>query len=257
MNDHAYFARALLDADLDVPRELCTWNQSDPALRFAVYRNNVVVSLIEALADTFPVTQALVGEEFFRAMAHVFLQTHPVKTRVLTWLGASFADFIEGFPPASTLSYLSDVARLEMLRVRAYHAADAEPIALQTLAQALADPDTLADLTLTLHPSAHLLQSQYAVWSLWAAHQDILAIESVKPELAQTVLVFRRDLDVEILNLSLAEGHFLVQLMAGVGLGLAANAAAEHDQRFDLAPFIANLIRSQLITSIATGDTTP
>ena len=256
MSDQAYFSRALLDPALDVPAGLSTWNDSDPALRFAVYRNNVVVSLIDALADTFPVTQALVGEEFFRAMARIFLQTNPVKTRVLTWLGASFADFIETFPPASSLAYLSDVARLEMLRVRAYHSADALPIELQTLGQALADPEALAGLKLRLHPSAHLLQSQHAVWSLWAAHQDILSLETVKPELAQTVLVFRRDLDVEVLDLTIAQAHFLMQLMAGEGLALAADAALEHDQFFDLGAFMANLIRLQLITSISKGDMT-
>ncbi len=256
MSNQAYFSRALLDAALDVPTGLSTWNGSDPALRFAVYRNNVVVSLTDALADTFPVTQALVGEEFFRAMSRVFLQTNPVKSRVLTWLGAGFANFIETFPPATSLAYLSDVARLEMLRVRAYHAADAPPIALETLGQALADPDALAGLKLRLHPSVHLLQSQYAVWSLWAAHQGVLSIDAVNPELAQNVLVFRRDLDVEILNLSVAEGHFLAQLMAGAGLALAADAAVESDHRFDLAAFLANLIRLQLITSISNGDMT-
>jgi hypothetical protein len=257
MSDQAYFSRALLDAELDVPTGLSTWNGSDPATRFAVYRNNVVVSLIDALADTFPVTQALVGEEFFRAMARVFIQTNPVKTRVLTWLGASFADFIETFPPATSLAYLSDVARLEMLRVRAYHASDAQPIALQNLGQALADPDAFAGLRLGLHPSAHLLQSQHAVWSLWAAHQDILSIETVNPELSETVLAFRRGLDVEILHLSMAEGHFLAQLMAGEGLAMAADAAVAHDQRFDLGAFLANLIRLQLITSISNGDISP
>ena len=257
MRDQAYFASALLDAEMAVPADLYSWNRSDPAIRFAVYRNNVVVSLTDALADTFPVTQALVGEEFYRAMARVFLQTHPVRTRVLTWLGAGFADFIESFPPASTLAYLADVARLEMLRVRAYHAADAQPIALQTLGQALADQNILTDLRLTLHPSVHLLHSKHAVWSLWAAHQGILSIETVKPELAQTVLVYRRDLDVEILNLTMAEGHFLVQLMEGAALAPAADATAAHDQFFDLAAFMANLIRLQLITGISTGDINP
>lgn len=250
MSDQAYFSRAVLDPALNVPAGLSTWNGSDPASRFAVYRNNVVVSLIDALADTFPVTQALVGEAFFRAMARVFLQTNQVKTRVLTWLGASFADFIETFPPATCLTYLSDVARLEMLRVRAYHAADAQPIELQILSQALADPDALGGLKLRLHPSAYLLKSQHAVWSLWAAHQDILSVEAIKSELAQTVLVFRRDLNVEILNLSMAQGHFVTLLMAGEGLALAADAAVEHDQLFELGAFLAHLIRLQLITSI-------
>ena len=54
MNNQAAFAQALLDPDLPCPSGLCTWNGSDPARRFAVYRNNVVVSLIDALADIVP-----------------------------------------------------------------------------------------------------------------------------------------------------------------------------------------------------------
>jgi len=251
MSEQAYFSSALLDPTLSVPAGLSTWNGSDPASRFSVYRNNVVVSLIDALADTFPVTQQLVGEEFFRAMACVFIQTNPAKTRVLTWMGASFADFVETFPPATSLTYLSDVVRLEMLRVRAYHAADAHPVELQIFGQALADLDALAGLKLRLHPSVHLLQSQHAVWSLWTAHQGILSIERVDPELAQTALVFRHDLVVEMLNLSMVQGHFVRLLLAGEGLALAADAAVENDPLFELGSFLAQLIRLQLITSIS------
>jgi hypothetical protein len=254
MSEQAYFSRALLDADLSVPDDLHIWNGSDPATRFAVYRNNVVASLVDALADTFPVTQALVGEDFFRAMARVFIQTHPVKTRVLTWLGLKFADFIEAFPPANTLIYLPDVARLEMYKLNAYHAADARPVALQTLGAALADPAALADLKIELHPCVHLLQSPHAVWSLWAAHQGILSIETVNTEEAQTVLIFRQNLDVELLHLSAAAGYFLAQLMAGVRLALAADAAAMHNEDFDLGAILAKLMRLQLITNISNGD---
>ncbi len=44
-----------------------------PALnrRFAVYRNNVAASLIEAMVQRFPAVCAIVGDEFFRAMARV------------------------------------------------------------------------------------------------------------------------------------------------------------------------------------------
>ena len=57
MNGQQAFVAALFDAELPPPTGLTAWNGSDPATRFAVYRNNVVVSLIDALADTYPVTQ--------------------------------------------------------------------------------------------------------------------------------------------------------------------------------------------------------
>ena len=56
--NEARFAAALLDSRQGCPAGLRTWNGSDPAARLAVYRNNVVSSLIDALADTFPVAIA-------------------------------------------------------------------------------------------------------------------------------------------------------------------------------------------------------
>lgn len=65
MSDQAAFAGALLDADQACPDGLFSNNGADPASRFAVYRNNVHSSLINALAAAYPVTLQLVGDEFF------------------------------------------------------------------------------------------------------------------------------------------------------------------------------------------------
>ena len=104
------FAAALLDPDLAVPAGLTAWNGSDPAQRFRVYRNNVIVALIDALAGTFEVTQELVGENFFHAMARRYAYAHPPRSRLMAVYGASFPAFIETFPPTAGLPYLADVA---------------------------------------------------------------------------------------------------------------------------------------------------
>lgn len=51
MNSQSAFALPLLNSGLPCPGGLKSWNNSDPATRYAVYRNNVTVSLIDALAD--------------------------------------------------------------------------------------------------------------------------------------------------------------------------------------------------------------
>ena len=82
--NNATFAAALLDPAAPCPPGLVTWNGSDAAQRFGVYRNNVTVSLIEALADTFPVVQQLVGQAFFHAMAGEFVRRSPPVSPILT-----------------------------------------------------------------------------------------------------------------------------------------------------------------------------
>src|SRR5579864_7312457 len=66
------FATALLDRTSPVPAFLAGAARHRPERRFAVYRNNVAAGLVEALATRFPVVKRLVGDEFFRAMAHLY-----------------------------------------------------------------------------------------------------------------------------------------------------------------------------------------
>jgi len=98
------------------------------------------VCLIGALADTFPVTRELVGAPFFDAMARCFIDAEPPRSPVLTEHGDTFPEFVSAFPPAAGLPYLPDLARLELARVRAYHAADATALGADALAGHLAEP---------------------------------------------------------------------------------------------------------------------
>ena len=64
--DQLAFGAALLDPDLPLPAGVTGPNGKKAQRRFAVYRNNVTVGLVDALAAIFPAIQRLVGEGFFR-----------------------------------------------------------------------------------------------------------------------------------------------------------------------------------------------
>ncbi|MBI3094081.1 MAG: putative DNA-binding domain-containing protein [Rhodocyclales bacterium] len=252
MNGQSVFAGALLAPEAICPPGLRTWNGSDPGPRFAVYRNNVMVSLIDALADSHPVTRQLVGEEFFAAMARLFVLAQPPRSPVLALYGEGFADFIEAFPPAAGLPYLAEVARLEMLRVRAWHAADAAPMAQQELMRLLADTEGLPAARFLLHPALGLLRSRHAVVSLWAAHQtgDVAAaLAQVAVEDAENALVLRVGLEVDIVRIADAAAIFIMNLQQGVAFGAAAGQALAVEPEFDLAATLGLLIRGGALCS--------
>ncbi len=251
MNSQEDFVAALLDPQRDCPPQLKAWNGSDPAARFAVYRNNVLSSLVDALATSFPVAQQLVGEEFFRAMAAVHVRQSPPRSRILADYGAGFPEFVEGFPPAASLPYLADVARLEWLRIRAYHAADAAPLPSDALAAAMAAPETLGALLFQLHPSLGLLDSAFAIVSLWAAHQGALAIAGVDPYQPQCALVLRNGLEVEVLGIRPGDAQFIHALQQGLPLGRATERAIACDAGFDLGTCLAHLLRAGAIGHLA------
>lgn len=256
MNDQRLFAAALLDPDAPCPAGLAAWNGSDPTRRFAVYRNNVVTSLIDALADTFPVTLELVGEDFFRAMGGIFVRAAPPKSAVLAEYGEGFPAFIERFEPARSVPYLADVARLELRRVRAFHAADADPISPEPIARALADPERLPALRAIGHPSLGVLRSDYAVVSLWAAHQGHGDLAQVNPFVPESALIVRIGLDVQVFALPPGGDTLAASLADGLPLGQAAALALSAREDFDLTASLALLLRVGALTALTLPEET-
>ncbi|HAS3630053.1 HvfC/BufC N-terminal domain-containing protein [Vibrio cholerae] len=243
----AQWTANILGSGKTCPEGLTTWNGSDPEMRFAVYRNNVIVSLIDALADSYPVVQALVGEEFFQAMAREFIKGHPPSTPVLVWYGSEFSTFISSFPPASGVPYLADVARLEWMRIESWHAADASPISHETLATWLSDETELEQTRIVLHPSLHTFNSQYPVASLWSAHQDErIDLSTIDISASEAVVLVRHNLSVEITCLERHAVDFITLLNNGVPFAEAVQQAGE----FELSYTLAWLIQNQAITNL-------
>jgi hypothetical protein len=224
---NAAFAAALLDPALPCPAALRSWNGSDASRRLAVHRNNVVGSLVDALADTFPVVQALVGTEFFRAMAAVFVRARPPRSPLMHRYGGELPAFIAGFAPAQSLPYLADVARLEFARVQACHAADAPPLSPQAAGRALRSGLDAAALRPVPHPALRWLRSAHPAVSLWAAHQGEGALEDIDLAQAECALVVRPALDVLVLRCDAGTLAFIERAHAGGDLAdcVAAGAA--------------------------------
>jgi hypothetical protein len=252
MNLQTDFASALLDPASPPPAGLTSWNGSDPAQRFGVYRNNVAVSLIDALAARFPVVQALVGEEFFRDMARVFVRSRPPRSRLLMDYGDDFPIFVEGFESAGSVPYLGDVARLESARTRAFHAADAPALGPDAFERVAAT--ALHGLRVALHPSVRLLRSRFAIVSLWAAHQGAFDIGAVDPFEPEDAIVLRPHLAVLTMRLPPGVACFLAVLQSGQPLAEVALAAAEETPAFDLSAALHLLMTSGAATSLSSPD---
>ncbi|MBD8235303.1 DNA-binding domain-containing protein [Pseudomonas fluorescens] len=250
MSLHDAFTSALLAPDQPCPDGLFSSNGADPASRFTVYRNNVHSALINALATAYPVTVQLVGNDFFRAMASVYVQASPPDSPLMSDYGSTFADFIQGFESAASVSYLADVARLERLRVRAYHAADTPSVNQQVVLQHLQAQTALGALRLKLHPSLATLNSAYAVVAVWAAHQTEGALASLDPWQAQSALVLRHGLSVKVFAIDGGSVAFINSLNHGAALETAVADALEACAEFDLHQCLSLLINHDAITHL-------
>ncbi|HEV7251729.1 MAG TPA: DNA-binding domain-containing protein [Mesorhizobium sp.] len=235
----ASFAEALLHADRPLPSGVTTARGMPDASRFAVYRNNVYVGLVNALAKRFPITERLVGEEFFRGMARVFAQQIKPVSPLLFEYGDNFPEFIASFAPAASLPYLADIARLEAVWQRAYHAADTKPLGLNDVAAI--SPEALLRSRVQPHPAVGLVQSAYPIGSIWLAHQNS-AVEPVRSTGSETVLVVRPVLDVHLHVLPPADVDFALELLAGQSLGEAAERSLTASEKFDFGRALVGLV---------------
>lgn len=240
------FADALLQPGDPVPDGVINPDGAPATKRFDVYRNNVVVSLIDALASRYPIIQMLVGEEFFRAMAREFVTAHPPTSPVMLGYGQGFPSFLANFPPIASLPYLPDVARLENARRTAYHAVDTAPIdpsILETIPQ-----EQFEVVTFETHPSLALIQSDFAVKSIWHANSQGTALE-VPIDTPESVMICRPQMDVEVRSLPDGAFAFLTEIENGRTLGEAAQAGLLASPVFDLANALTGALSAQIFTS--------
>ena len=245
----AAFARALLDPALPAPPDLVAPGGGDATRRFAVYRNNVVVGLVDAMASRFPVVERVVGTEFFRAMARLYVAAQPPRSPLIFRYGYTFPAFVEGFPPAAALAWLADLARLELARGRAYHAADAVPLPAAAFAASAAED--LRRVGVRLHPSVTLISSPFPIVSIWQAHQA--GSEPTAPRwMAEAALVARPALAVELHLLPTGGFRFMTSLSEGASFARAAELAAAEAPDFDPVRNLALLIESRVAVELVT-----
>lgn len=249
----AVFSASLLDPGRDIPALVAGPGAKGAAKRYAVYRNNVTVSLIDALAAVYPAVQRIVGVDFFRAMARFHVRETPPASPLLFEYGRDFPAFIEGYEYARDMPWLADAARVERAWLDAYHAADATPLGAADFARV--PTERLADLVVAAHPATRLVRSRWASVAIVAANREpgpVVTIDAGQPEDA---LITRPEAEVVVRRLAPGEFEFLSALTAGRPLGEAAAAALEATPDFDLGMGLATLIESGACAPAEPGGT--
>jgi hypothetical protein len=246
------FAAALLDPAAVVPDVADPEGKPTPR-RFAVYRNNVTVGLVNTVRGAFPAVRRIVGDDFFNATAIAFVRAEPPDSPVLLEYGKGFADFVARFEPARSLPYLADVARIERAWHEAYHAAEAASLGSDDLG-GIGDAD-LPALTFSLHPSLRVVRSAYPALTIWRMNTHDESIVPVDLRAGgEDALVVRPQATVEVRHLPAGGATFIETLADGGPLSAAAELAGESDEGFDLSVNIAGLIESGAVVGYSTGD---
>jgi hypothetical protein len=248
----AVFAQGLTDPARPTPVDVVGPRGKAAIKRYNVYRNNVMVSLIDALAATYPAVQRITGVEFFRAMARFHIRATPPTSPLLFEYGRDFPAFIVGYEHAQDMPWLADTARIERAWLDAYHAADVPPLSSDVLAAV--PSDRLGDLVFTVHPAACVVRSVYPAVAIFAMNRVEGPIRALRSNTAEDALITRPDMEVAVRLLPPGGATFLKSLIDGGTLGAAAATALAETPFFDLPANIAGMIEAGVFTTIHVGD---
>ncbi|HEX9391535.1 MAG TPA: DNA-binding domain-containing protein [Usitatibacteraceae bacterium] len=243
------FAGALLGADGSAAGPAIRAGALTAARRLEIYRYNVLANLRGALADIYPVVQAIVGEAFFRHAAEQFIRVCPSRSGDLNQFGQDWAAFLATYPHARDLPYLADVAKLEWAWHESFHAADHAAFDLARLSSVA--PEQHGRLRFQLHSSVRLLSSGFPLFHIWEVNQPGYggAMELDWTTGGDHLLIHRQGVEVSIHRLEPAAWKFLRALSAGAELEQAAEQALEADAEFDLQGFLLQSVQCDVIVN--------
>jgi len=207
---------------------------------FAIYRNGVMKSAVDALASNYPAVGRLVGAEWLRAAAYAFARNSPPRSPMLVEYGAAFADFLEDFAPAAELTYLADVARLDRMWTEAHIAASVTP--LEAAALAALSEEHLADTVLDPHPAARWAWfDAMPIYTLWTRNRSTEPFDDDIDWIAEGALLTRPGSTVKWCELDRAGCAFLDACQAGRSVVQAIEATLAIDPATDLGRLIETL----------------
>jgi len=242
--------RALRDAivtpGMPTPPGLSDGHARPAGRRFSVYRNNVTVSLTDALRSGFPATVSLVGDEHFSLLAKAYAIENPPDSPILMQYGATFPAFLERCERLSHIGYLGDVARLEHALRQSYHAADSDAVPVRTMQDI--PLNSLMNASVGISAATVLLRSAWPIHAIWA-----FALEPANPKppaIPQNVLITRPEFDPMVTPLPAGGADFIDALSCGRTLARAHADAISTTPAFDLAATLGLLLNGGAITAI-------
>lgn len=229
-------AQAVVPMGLDkIETLICRSKSLGSVERLAVYGNAYFARLLDCLADEFPTTKQVLGDDAFAAIGMQYLQARPSRSYTLNDLGTGFPDYLRETRPADIPQrgwpdYVIDLATLERTYSEVFDGPGVESgietklaehfVALTPAALQSVLPDEVPRLVLQPAPCLRLLRLDFPVHEAITAARHAQDIPSPVPS-PTFLVVTRRDFIVRRAAVSEVEYCLLHALVKGACLSEA------------------------------------
>jgi hypothetical protein len=183
------------------PRDLETTVRSSGQLsaveRVDVYANMYFFRILEALGDEYAKIVALMGGDAFHNLVTDYLLACRPAHPSLREVGARLPAYLATHPLGEDRPWLSELARLDRLRLELFDGPDAETLTLDQVRGL--PPEALPELALRAVPCHAVLKTEHAIAPLWRGLEQSSISDEISgdpPNVPETILVWRQGLTV-------------------------------------------------------------
>lgn len=177
--------------------------------RIWIYQNNVFGAVQDYLAEVYPATRGVVGADFFKQMAQVFIQGSPPSTGNIHFYGEGMSTLCGSFEGLEGLAYLSDLMRYEWALHKSYFSVVSDALDPSAMPQ-----EELLTSSVIYNDSVSLICSDYPIYEI--QRQSLPTFEGrVSIDLNQSrdnLLIYKLGHEVQCLEVDAEQAEFLIAL---------------------------------------------
>jgi hypothetical protein len=216
-----------------------------PAQNMRIYQQQVIVYLVNALRKTYPLVLRMVGDDFFQLAAIAYSKQYPSRSGDLNEYGEYFSDFLAEYQPVKDLIYLAEVAQFEWICHTLLSAGVHAPMTFSVWKNF--QPEQYEQLHFSLHPACKVMKFYYPILHIIELCETEVPDSIELGNEGNYLLMMRRESDLNLVTLTVAEFTFLSLLQDNKSLATALSAALDVDSSFDLDAQLERWVEEQVM----------
>lgn len=220
--------------------------------RLEIYRNAYRERLIETLASDYEILAKLIGNDAFRRLCTAYIDKYPSNHYSLRWFGKHLSTLLDYSPDKGNHEWEAEMAQFEWTFIQAFDAADSVIVTEQDAAGI--PPDQWPTLSVSFHPSVHLIPLWWNTLDLWqTAKNDTPLPDPVRLAQYHHCLMWRKELVTQYRSLNSDEAAALSAALSGANFSEICGALAEELQDQEQVPIkAAGYLKGWLATGMLT-----
>lgn len=190
-------------------------SELDAEEKLSIYKNNIRENLTGSLRVSYPLTEKLIGDQFFEYIASKYVFKNLPDSGCLLNYGRTFSDFLNAAEELNNYKFVPEFAKLEWKINDVHNEVEDQPLTASDL-QAMIDQGKMP--ILRVRKCIRTIASKYNIDELWDVLKNDKEVKDyfkIESEIALYFLVVKFDYETEFFPLEKKEFKVINRILSG------------------------------------------